>query len=354
MPKQHCLYCGGDLHDIKKDYSPKSFRDILFTDIDELSSKNVFQLHSCSKCGLLFAFDELYSLVMTNQQESLQSADSSNEPADEEEIIDKAWNLMRNKSWNQAMRVLSQLRSPFQFPAVILIYRSICQIAPLLETPAAAAVLDRRYEIFECFINNIRKIPYYLPDNEDQSYVLLKRIFEALQLFSSISIDYNLRQEALEAEDLSHYKRTAVLGQFADLLESLQDTSYGDAYLEMAVHLWHSCIKPAIDGNMILRVHLPEKVHKQIETKIKQLNALIKKRSPDFNAQAPVTLRFKYAKGALIGIVTIIVYLLFEDYELVLFFLPSSSIFSKILRPFFDTLWMVSTFGTGNYFIGFL
>ena len=357
MPKQHCLYCGQEaLISREEDTSPASFREMLYTDVSDLLQKNTpVQLYACSACGLVFTPQELENdLRQQDRQEQLQGETGCADADAEREVLEKARELMRNTSWDRALTVMEQRTFPYQSPAEFLVYRSICRLAPLLQSLENGSASGLRYDLLDRFIDNIQKITYYLPaDDDEQRYALLTRLFQALLLFGNLPIEYFTPKSMFSSDDLSHYKRTAVLGQFADLLETFQDAPHGTEYLKMGVQLWHSCVKHAFSGYDILTIHMPQEVHQQIETKIKQLNALIKQRDPDYIEQGAVSLWSKYAKGTAVGIASAAIYFLLAEYETILIDLPPDSVFAEILSVFANAVDWLCTFGTGNDYIGF-
>ena len=296
--------------------------------------------YTCTSCGIISAQLELdRELKRLSQDTVLSQADHQDAGRSEEEVLQKVLQLMRAKKsgWEQPLELLFQHGYPLQHPAEFIIYRGICQTAPLLQ--CAVFSLEARYSSLDALIANIQQLKQFLPENDsEQYYQTLKRINDALMLFGDQPVNYhycyNIRQMwerynvncqlaaehklstgKLDFRDKTGEKRAALLGLFADLLETLSNGPHGLEYLKMACKLWHNCLKhargvtnyyydirykPLYDAFPYEEYYIPKPMFKQIAVKIRQLNETIRQRDPNFTPEEPPSVLSDNDRGRIV------------------------------------------------------
>ena len=269
MAKYKCIYCGSD----KLTYAESELYPYI-----------------CPECGIRFT-----KLDFDTEIERLNQASGSDvqEKADEEAVLETAWQLMLKQQWDAALDVLFRCRYPFAHPAEFLFWRSICQTVPLL----GKSDLSKRYESLDNLLNNLNHFDYFSPDDDQELDRSLKRIHQALMLMSRQPI-YDRTAVPLGVSDIKEQREgctdetcrrlAAVLGTFAERLELRYNASHNIDYLKMTAELWTQCLERGQDGFIAFSdaddhfLHLPALLRQQIVTKIKQLNALIMQQDPQY------------------------------------------------------------------------
>ncbi|MBQ7568716.1 hypothetical protein IJT17_07930 [bacterium] len=287
--------------------------------------------------------------VRTDMAEQSSESGSKNE---EEKDLQTAWRLMSRHSadWTRALELLNKHGYPIQHPAEFIVFRGICQTAPLLKCDFQD--LEERYQAMDIFIANLQKLEHYLPKGDDEaSSQTIKAIYEALKMYGELQISYHFvyymkdmwklhkvrsqhsakngkNDSKPDMRDHTGEKRTALLGTFAEQLEELQDTSHGTEYLKMACRLWHSCLrhargetgyyidfryKPLFDAFPYEEFFITKDLFDQIATKVRQLNEIIKQRDPAFQPEDPPSFRTANDNGrtVVMAAYTIVVLLIF-------------------------------------------
>lgn len=300
-----CLYCGQPTMTAPQN----THRSQLDIDINDNTDKfgNVIVMtdhyYKCSTCGVCCSSTDLKLTVNKLRHQQLHDS-----PAQKEEsILDAAWDLIQQQSWEKAQELLYERSHPFRYPMDFMVYRYICQAAPLLlepsvkykyptpgeialavttgyKTTAEVHTLKARYEALDPLLEGLKSLGYHLEDKApDRVFTSLKRMYSALLFFGSLPIrDCCLNVSRSSVFDYTPSKRLLIFSAFADYLEhrAEKDAQYRAEYVKMAITL----LKTGLSFTSIKRKDKKQISLKEISTsfdaeriaaenKIKQLNA---------------------------------------------------------------------------------
>ncbi len=234
---EHCIYCG----------------------CEELDLRSSFDCFKCCRCGLMFTRSGLdKDNKRLNRRNFYQGADNPDDRFSEDEVLDSAWALMEKSAWDQAEKTLFQRGYPFEHAMEFMLLREICLAAPLFERSE-----ETRSKCLDIISGNLEKLPDYLPPNDnEQAFAILKRIYKALLLLGDLSFycttTYPERGRSKSSCHIDHtsQKRSDILEAYAAYLE--HDTPKDDKRhidcLKMAGTLLLKCFEqcPNKHGNLLL------------------------------------------------------------------------------------------------------
>ncbi|MDO5296784.1 MAG: hypothetical protein Q4F00_09150 [bacterium] len=212
---------------------------------------------------------------------------------EEERILQQAWAFMQEKQWESALNTLFSRSYPLEHPLEFMVYRNICQTAPLLT--CKLAVLEDRIQKLDILLNNISRLSYYFAEDNKEEYQTLKKLFDALLFLGSLPVKHHCVHVAEGPVSLTYYRRAAILSTFADFLETCTVGNQKDTaeYLKMATVLLHKSLESARENNRLLpcglsRLKLPPEVRRQINSRIRQFNAEIIGLDPNYAPTDPL------------------------------------------------------------------
>lgn len=279
--------------------------------------------YKCSSCGVCFSRAEARRAAKNLHITAKVNPQNRNP---EDDILQSAWKLMHKRQWDQALEVLFLQSFPFQHTLEFMVYRNICQAARLFIYPRTKwqaallafrsydiIILRMRYEALDPFIDTMRDLDYYLPQNDNkETFRILKRLYEALSFFIDLPFKHygdvpDNKKLSYSIIDHTHAKRIAMVNGFADFLKSKadQDPEHEAAYLNMARYLLNQCLTITLKINdEMRRVSLEaysnklsfvfEETHVHIEKQVELFNAWFSQHARSY---APVMLPAKTAKA---------------------------------------------------------
>lgn len=294
---KHCPYCGHT-----KIIRAEPSVHFTFSGSTSTHSLTLHQdFYKCSVCGLhlteleLNKESEYAEKRELSASQSLLSANLPSAKISEETILRQAWDLMQKKKWNKALKELFTVGYPLRHPLEFMIYRNICQAAPLLVCPRSA--LDKRYQQLNIINHNLTCLNYYLPDGSDTEgngeASTLRTIFDTMMLLGSLPAKLHAHDITNAPIYYTHIMRTAALSAFADFLElsTVNNHQNNEEYLKLAVQLLRKCLESAQEKLRFFprkesRLHLPIAIRKQIRAKIKDLDTSIRLLDPYYTPAA--------------------------------------------------------------------
>ncbi|MDO5296785.1 MAG: hypothetical protein Q4F00_09155 [bacterium] len=257
--------------------------------------------YKCSVCGLhlteleLNKENEYAEKHELSASQSLLSANLPSAKLSEETILRQAWDLMQKKKWNKALKELFTVGYPLRHPLEFMIYRNICQAAPLLVCSLSA--LDKRYQQLNIINHNLTCLNYYLPDGSDTEgngeASTLRTIFNTMMLLGSLPVVLHAHPIANGPIYYTHIMRAAALSTLADFLElsTVNNSRNNEEYLKLAVQLLHKCLESAQEKTQFSlcresRLYLPIAIRKQILARIQEISSNIRLLDRDYTPLA--------------------------------------------------------------------
>ena len=282
MDSHICLYCGKTQ-----------------TSQAETQKKDTPAFCECPHCGRQYTkWDEAKEQERINRLEFYQDADNPDNHVSEEEIIQSAWELMKNEEWEKAQDRLFQRGQPLRYSPIFSAYRDVCRAAARL----AETDLDKRYLELDILKHNLEIAKRELAGFSGKDLLeVLRRIYEALMLLGSLqpasrkNIPVKHASESLV--NSTNQKRSDALEVFALYLwkETPENGEFRAECLKMAVQLLHKCLEIGQEepGTFINRsnkemLQISQPTRKRIKEAINAINPAISRLDPAFVPTPPL------------------------------------------------------------------